>query len=73
MIFEVKKEQEIYFIDDLKPFDQQTKSFQRAFNAAEQQTGISVIIALFDNADIMLYTESNRVIISLKEVENENN
>lgn len=73
MIFEVQKEDKIYIVDDLKPFYQQTKQFQQAFNEVKESNTSNVITATFDNADTFLYTETNRVLISLKEIENENN
>lgn len=73
MIFEVTKGEKTYFVDDLKLFSQQTKAFQKAFNKADKENGEGVIIALFSNAEAILYTQSNRILITLKEVENENN
>lgn len=72
MIFEVKTEKKTYIVDDLKLFDQQTKAFQEAFNNANKENGEGIIIAYFSNAEAILYTQSNRILITLKEIENEN-
>ena len=72
MIFEIKKEKKTYIVDDLKLFDQQTKAFQEAFNNANKENGEGIIIAYFSNAEAILYTQSNRILITLKEIENEN-
>lgn len=73
MIFEVKKEDKTYIVDDLKPFHQQRKAFQQAFNKADNENLIGVTISHFDNADAILYIESDRLLITLNENENENN
>lgn len=73
MIFEVKKEENTYIVDDLKLFNQQTKAFRETFSQTEKKYADGVTIAHFDNADAVLYTQSDRVLISLKEVENEDN
>lgn len=73
MIFEVKKEKQTYIVDDLKLFHQQPKAFKIAFDKADKENAEGVIIAHFDNVDTILYTQSNRVLISLKEIENEDN
>lgn len=73
MIFEVKKEDRTYIVDDLKPFHQQPKSFQKAFNDIKIENESDVTTASFDNADAIIYTETNRVLILLKKIENENN
>lgn len=73
MIFEVKKGDKTYNVDDLKLFHQQTKAFQKAFNQAEKSDALDLTIAHFDNADAILYTNSSRVLITLKEIEDENN
>lgn len=73
MIFELKKEDKIYIIDDLKLFNQQSKAFQEAFNETEKENATGIIKASFDNADAVLYINSNRVIVSLKNIDNENN
>ncbi len=73
MIFEISKSDKTYKVDDLKPFDQQTKAFQKAFNEAEKIEGDGFTTARFDNAEALLYTHSNRVLIYLKEIENEDN
>lgn len=72
MIFEVKTEKKTYIVDDLKLFGQQTKAFQEAFNNANKENGEGIIIAYFSNAEAILYTQSNRILITLKEIENEN-
>lgn len=73
MIYEVKQNNNTYSVDDLKPLDQQTKGFQAAFNKAETQVAVGIQIVEFDNANATLYTESGRILISLKELEDENN
>lgn len=73
MIYEIKREDKTYFVDDLKTFDQQTKEFKTAFNEVEKQNGDNFIIASFDNAMVMLYIKTDRVLISLKEDEDEDN
>lgn len=72
MIYQVKQAKKIYTIDDLKTFDQQSKEFQSAFNEAEKITADGIFMVEFDNATASLFTKSNRVLISLKEMKNEN-
>lgn len=71
MIFEVKHLDTTFEIDDLKPFNQQSKAFQQAFNKADKEYDENVITVSFDNANAVLYTESNRVLIILRKTENE--
>lgn len=73
MIYEIKQNEKIYIVDDLQTINQQTKDFQAAFNGVEKENGMGVQIASFDNANATLYTESKRILISLKEIEDENN
>lgn len=73
MIYEIKQEDKTYTVDDLKTFDQQTKEFKSAFDETEKQSGDNFIIASFDNAIVILYIDTKRILISLKELENEDN
>lgn len=52
-------------INDLIPFNGQSSDFKDLFNSINQNN-----IAEFDNADVILFPESGRVIISKKQ-ENE--
>lgn len=72
MIYEVKQAKKTYRIDDLKPFNQQSQEFQSAFHEAEKITADGIFMVEFDNATASLFTKSNRVLISLNEIENEN-
>lgn len=72
MKYEIKYKDIAYQVDDLKSFDKQTKSFQEAFNDAEKDSAMDVIVAKFDNGNVLLYTKTNRVLIELKEVDDEN-
>lgn len=71
MIFQITKGSNTYNIHDLKPFNQQTKAFQQAFDEAEKQGDHACQITEFDNAQVSVYF-SNRVIVTLKDSEDEN-
>jgi hypothetical protein len=71
MIFQITKGSNTYDIDDLKPFNQQTKALQQAFDEAEKQGDHACQIAEFANAQVSVYF-SNRVIVTLKDIEDEN-
>lgn len=63
MIYEVKKDEKIYEVDDLVFFDKQSKRFQKAFNELKQGD-----TSEFDNCTVLLLN-TGRVIITEKEME----
>ena len=52
-------------VDDLVAFDKQTIEFKGLFKSISQNN-----VAEFDNADITLFPESGRVIVSISKFEN---
>lgn len=63
MIYEVKKDDVKFEIDDTVFFSNQTKKFQAAFNKNRQGNSCE-----FDNARIILL-DSGRIIVTIKESE----